>query len=99
MRKVFQLIGLFAVSALPAQAMIAPTGSATATPTTTATASPSPSPGPSLGTYTETTLQAGTGWTLVQASGYDDNGAYYSSTLYKIQNAAGVNNAPLPASL
>jgi hypothetical protein len=96
MRRVFQLMSLLlAASALPAQAIVLPTGSATAT----ASPTPSPSPGPSLGSYSETIVQSGTGWTLVQASGYDDNGAYFSSALYKIQNATGVNNAPIPDSL
>ncbi|HEX2225104.1 MAG TPA: hypothetical protein VHN15_12955, partial [Thermoanaerobaculia bacterium] len=51
--------------------------------------------------YWQAVLQEGTGWQLVNASGYavDDSGQYYSQNLYMLQSWTGAYNAPLPAGI
>jgi hypothetical protein len=83
---------LLAASALPASAQSKPQPTAAPAPMMVA-------PSPTAGTYVETTLQTGTQWQLVRATGYDDDGQYFDANLYKIQDVAGVNDAPLPAGL
>lgn len=59
---------------------------------------PYPTPDPESG-YSQVTLQQGTSWRLVQASGYavDSSGQYFNEPLYMLQDTTGIYNAPLPA--
>ncbi|HEX8701994.1 MAG TPA: hypothetical protein VF815_24405 [Myxococcaceae bacterium] len=64
----------------------------------TAQASVEPSSAPPS-VYTETVLDAGEDWKLVNTRGTLDNGQPYDQNLYMLQNHTGIDDSPLPYEL